>query len=227
MAPETRRPLEISACRGCHNSVIDPAALVRALEEAVLQHDLDGRLIQLHNGKLPHHLILKAAVAGCPNSCSQPQIKDYGLIGRSEPLEGEEECINCGLCVEACPDFAITISDSSDRPGSGAGPRPVIDPELCQRCAKCARACPTGSLIAGPAGVEVLAGGRVGRHPKFALTLKPWAGTGEAVKTFVDQVERYLAGARPGERFANWFERCYKSPADPVTGVTSANQAAG
>lgn len=210
--------IEISACRGCQNAVIDPAALAVALGEVVEKYDLSNRMLQFHNGKLPRHLIFKAAVAGCPNACSQPQIKDFGLIGRSEPFEGGEECINCGLCVEVCPDFAITLFD---------GERPVIDPGICQRCAKCARVCPTGALIAGPAGVEIMAGGRMGRHPKFAETLVAAAGIDEAVRTLVQLVEDYLTGAHPGERFAYWFDRRDNCPSEPVTGVTSTERVAG
>lgn len=201
MNQKPQAALEITSCRGCQNAVSDPVSMARALQAVAEQCDFSSRLLELHGGKVLHHLVLRVVAAGCPNACPQPQIKDFGLIGRSSPAAGEADCIACGLCVEACPDLAVVLPEEAD------DIRPIIDPDLCVRCARCARACPTGALIAETPGFEVMIGGRVGRHPKFATSLAACAGSDEAVRIFAEVVERYLSEAQSGERFAHWFDR--------------------
>ncbi|MFO8083661.1 MAG: 4Fe-4S binding protein [Desulfobacterales bacterium] len=68
---------------------------------------------------------------GDPNACSQPQIKDIGIIGAIVPTVTEKECSQCGECLENCPDDAIVIDDSV-----------YINQEKCMACGKCISVCP-------------------------------------------------------------------------------------
>lgn len=53
---------KITRCRDCPNAVINMASVEEAIKN-----------------------IFQVAIAGCPNSCSQPQIKDFGLQGQVIP----------------------------------------------------------------------------------------------------------------------------------------------
>lgn len=46
------------------------------------------------------------------------------------------DCINCGLCVKACPEYCI---DVYKKPA-------VIDQSKCRHCGACAEVCPPGAI---------------------------------------------------------------------------------
>ena len=48
-----------------------------------------------------------------------------------------EECINCGACIDVCPEEAITEGDEIS----------VIDPEKCTDCGSCVEVCPTDAIV--------------------------------------------------------------------------------
>ncbi len=48
-----------------------------------------------------------------------------------------EECINCGACIDECPEDAITEGEEIS----------VIDPEKCTDCESCVEVCPTEAIV--------------------------------------------------------------------------------
>jgi ferredoxin len=48
-----------------------------------------------------------------------------------------EECINCGACIDECPEGAISEGDEIA----------VIDPEKCTDCGNCVEVCPVEAII--------------------------------------------------------------------------------
>ena len=82
---------------------------------------------------------MKLAVSGCPNSCSMPQIKDFG-VHAVEPVSVDPncKCIECMKCVEACREDAITVKNG----------QVAIDKEKCVHCGLCAKVCPAGTIKA-------------------------------------------------------------------------------
>jgi pyruvate formate lyase activating enzyme len=73
---------------------------------------------------------------GCPMGClwcSNPE-----LI-RSEPdlLYTLEKCARCGICIEACPEKALSFDEDGYI---------LIDRVLCDCCGECVEACPNGAL---------------------------------------------------------------------------------
>jgi dissimilatory sulfite reductase (desulfoviridin) alpha/beta subunit len=130
-------------------------------------------------------------LADCPNSCSQPQIKDIGIIGEVEVQCEPEPCNGCGECAVVCEESAVSLED--DRVAG-------IDCESCVRCGACARACPTEALNAGRGSFRILVGGKLGRHPQLARELARGLDADQVVALVSRLVEVYKAHARKGER---------------------------
>lgn len=170
---------ELRVCKagvkGCKNALVDVKALAERLIEELNNSGIEDNIISASEWPVKKHQFFVMAVAGCPNCCSQPQIKDFGLSGQAEPIKGEAECIECMKCVEVCEEEgAVRIIDGA----------PVFDMELCVKCGKCAKVCPTGSILIKKEGVRVMAGGMIGRHPQLAYTLSELSAKEEAFNIF-------------------------------------------
>jgi len=176
---------------GCQNSVVDSAELVSRLEELLERADFLSFLRNHLGEKLKLHHQFRVTLADCPNSCSQPQIKDIGIIGEVEVRCQPEECTGCGECAAVCEESAVTLEDN----------RLVgIDCESCARCGACARACPTEALKSGRGSYRVLVGGKLGRHPQLARELATGLD-GDQVLALVSRiVDVYKANAGKGGR---------------------------
>ncbi|MEK6737180.1 MAG: 4Fe-4S binding protein [Planctomycetota bacterium] len=179
---------QVKTCRGaevnCPFLITDSNLLANKLKDRLEELKFTDNLIGKVDGQiLPHHT-LKLAVAGCPNSCSMPQIKDFG-VHAVEPVFVDQDCacISCMKCVEACREDAITIEDG----------QVTIDKEKCVHCGLCARVCPTGSIKTAEKGYRVMIGGKVGRHPRFALDLLPQASESDAARALDVCVDMILS----------------------------------
>ena len=64
--------------------------------------------------------------------CHNPE----GISFRQEKIYTVSKCIQCGTCVRACLEKALTLT------GNGI----VTDPGLCQLCGQCAEVCPTKAI---------------------------------------------------------------------------------
>ncbi len=51
-------------------------------------------------------------------------------------IVNKDECIGCGVCVDACPSDAIKMVDDLA----------VIEEELCVDCGACVDECPNGAI---------------------------------------------------------------------------------
>ncbi len=170
---------ELRVCKagvkGCKNAVVDVKALAERLIENLNNSGIEEEIICTSEGLVKKHQFFTMAIAGCPNCCSQPQIKDFGFSGQAEPERGEAECIECMKCVEVCEEEgAVQIINGA----------PVFNMELCVKCGKCAKVCPTESIIIKNQGVRVMAGGMIGRHPQLAYTLNELTKDDEAFNIF-------------------------------------------
>lgn len=179
---------------GCPHRAVESDGLLPRIQALLDAADLMGFLKQTVSGKLRFHHELRISVADCPNACSQPQIKDIGIIGACLPRVGTAECSACEACLEACREGALELTQAA------AGP--AIDSTRCVACGKCVAVCPTGTLIAGQSGYRVQLGGKLGRHPHLATEL-PGIHDAEAVLQIVeDCVDLYKSRSRGGRRFA-------------------------
>lgn len=168
---------QVKTCRGaevnCPFLITDSNILAEKLRNKLKELRFTDKLTEKIEGQvLPHHT-MKLAVSGCPNSCSMPQIKDFG-VHAIEPVfvDPDCKCIECMKCVETCREDAIKIEDG----------KVTIDKEKCVHCGLCARVCPAGSIRAEEKKYRVMIGGKVGRHPRFALDLVPMADESAALK---------------------------------------------
>ena len=177
---------QLVRCRGCHNAVIDTAGVEKTMLETLEDVDFEKRLaLRLNKTRPLHHELMHLAVAGCPNGCTQPQIKDFAAVGQVV-VETAPGCTRCGACVGACPDGCISLD----------GDGPVIDRELCLNCGSCLKACPEGALTAARRGYRILAGGKLGRRPRLASTLVPVASQKEVADALREGAELFLAKGR-------------------------------
>jgi len=109
---------------------------------------------------LMSHHVLRLSVIGCPNCCMSPYFADIGIICVFRPGISDG-CVQCGLCVKACADEAVTLVDE----------QPVIDRGRCIDCGACVAACPKDVIVTEKKGYKVVAGGTGARHPQIARTV--------------------------------------------------------
>lgn len=55
----------------------------------------------------------------------------------ARPLIDEDECIGCGICVDACPQEVLEVS---------GGVVEVVNEEACIACSDCLEECPMGAI---------------------------------------------------------------------------------
>ena len=185
---------------GCPNPLIKTGEWREALERWVKENNLSERLrARVKEDTIKFHHKFRFSLAGCPNACSRPQIADIGLVGFARPEFDPGECEKCGACAEVCPDRVITCD---------AGP-PWFNLDECQGCQLCARACPRGCIALSRPRVRILAGGKLGRHPRLAQVMAEVETTDQALKLIAPIVNDYIIHAAPNERFADFLARSW------------------
>lgn len=153
-----------------------------------------GRPVLAHNR-------IQIALAGCPNACSEPQIRDFALIGIAVVGPGEGECSGCRLCERVCLEEAVTVAATV-----------AIDESRCLRCGMCAAVCPTGALEVKARGYRVLVGGKLGRHPRLATELVSFCAEEECYPIFEQVLNFWFEHREKGERLGSTIERAGRPP---------------
>ena len=183
---------------GCPNPANKCDVLVKKIESYLENTDLLKFLKERVQGDLKYHHEFRVTLAECPNACSQPQIKDVGIIGAVIPEITDEECTGCEACVEACIETCIILDGTENIP--------EIDHERCLKCGKCIHVCPTGTIAAKNTGFRVQLGGKLGRHPKLAVELEGIYSENEVLQLVKDCIDYYKKHSKHGERFAEIFD---------------------
>ncbi len=198
-AAEAQEGFSVEACfgsSGCPHAVTSSSALLDRLEDILKAAGLTDFLRKKVGGPLKHHHQFRVALSECPNACAQVHIKDFGLLGRVEPvLTGE--CKLCGSCAEACEEEALRLEDRF----------PIIDPQRCLGCGACIKVCPTEALSPARKGYRVLVGGKLGRHPQLARELVPWATEEEVLRLLERVLAFYKAHNQKGERLGHLIQK--------------------
>jgi dissimilatory sulfite reductase (desulfoviridin) alpha/beta subunit len=179
---------------GCPNRIASDDTFVSKIEHVLEDADLIGFLQKSVSGPLKFHHEFRVSVADCPNACSQPQIKDVGVIAACAPQLSAELCSACGDCAEACRESALTI---------GADGTPVqLDAGRCLACGQCQGLCPSGALSQGVKGYRVQLGGKLGRHPQLARELPGVYDAQTVLRILRACLTVYKEKSAGGEKFA-------------------------
>ncbi len=182
---------------GCPNRAVIFDDFLKKIEERLAGRNLKSFLKDRVKGPLKMHHEFRVSISDCPNACSRPQIVDLGLIGARSPKVSDTACNQCGACVEACGEGAISLRTRG----------PEVDHARCLSCGQCLAVCPTGTLQEAVRGYRILVGGKLGRHPRLGRELSAIYGVEEALKVVdrcLDHYQKYCAG---GERFGVVLER--------------------
>lgn len=191
---------EVESCFGsneCPNRIQASKDLSDRIDKILEQEDLLSFLKQEVGENLKFHHNFRIAIADCPNACSQPQIKDIGILGACIPGITEETCSLCETCVNECKENAVSLNSGNDKP--------IIDYERCVKCGKCVQVCPTGTLASGQKGYRIQLAGKLGRHPRLARELPGIYSEAEVINIIKDCIRFYKTNSRKGQRFAEIF----------------------
>ena len=178
---------------GCPNRAAVSDRLLQKIESLVKGKDLLGFLKKTVEGDLKFHHEFRITLADCPNACSQPQIKDIGIIGACAAQLTQEPCTMCEACVEACKEDAITLITAKEGP--------QFEFTRCLYCGKCMEVCPTGTISQGAKGYRIQLGGKLGRHPQLAKELPGIYGEHQVLQIVKDCLLLYTQKSKHGERF--------------------------
>ncbi|MBI4830234.1 MAG: 4Fe-4S binding protein [Candidatus Lindowbacteria bacterium] len=199
--PETKGVTEVVTCRagagGCPMAIIEVKTIAERLA-GLLAHpeykrELERKLAKPFN----FHSQFCAAVTGCPNACAQPQVRDFGVIGRARIALAESLCSGCGLCEQACKEHAIEMVEGIPR----------IDHARCIGCSDCVRSCQNDALSVAGQRYEVTVGGKLGRHAKLAESLGEFETIDEVVECLRRAIELLIGEGEKGERLGALLER--------------------
>jgi len=182
---------------GCPNRVILSDDLPRKLERDISKRDLKTFLRERVGGPLKMHHEFRISISDCANACSRPQIADIGLLGASVPEMSNQDCSQCGNCVEICQEKALSLKDGS----------PIIDKSRCLSCGQCILVCPTQTLMEKATGYRIQVGGKLGRHPRLATELPGIYQTGDVLGIIENCLDYYQVECQKGERFGEILAR--------------------
>ena len=200
------RGYQIDSCfgpQGCPNRANPADKLMSRIERILQDADLLTFLKNSVKGDLKFHHEFRVTVADCPNACSQPQIKDVGIIGAAVPEIGEAECTQCESCIDVCKENAITLEEDE--------PVPHIELKECLSCGQCITVCPSGTIQEACRGYRVQLAGKLGRHPQLARELPGIYNEEEVIRIVEDCLAIYKNRSKNGQRFAEIFnEKDYK-----------------
>jgi anaerobic sulfite reductase subunit C len=178
---------------GCPHAIGESQKLVERIEALLKAADFLGFLKSKGIEDLKFHHEFRVTVAECPNACSQPQIKDIGVLGAQRPGLSREPCTSCEACVEVCREGAIEINPDM--------PAPVVDMRRCLACGSCIPVCPPGTLVADATGYRIQIGGKLGRHPQLARELPGIYDEDGILDIIAACINLYKARSNRGERF--------------------------
>lgn len=176
----------VTACQGseiCPSGCIDTYTLAQELDQRYF-----GR-------ELPHKF--KFGVTGCQNNCLKAEENDFGVKGGMVVSYEKAACINCGVCVKACRENALKMTENGVE----------IDREKCNNCGRCVKSCPTDAWK-GESGYIVSFGGLFGNKIHKGENIVPIIKDKETLFRVADAAIKFFEeNANAGERFRLTLQR--------------------
>ena len=130
-------------------------------------------------------------------SVQKAEENDVGIKGGMTVECSHDDCIQCGVCVKACREGALSMEDG----------RIVIDRDKCNNCARCVKSCPTDAWKGTP-GYIVSFGGLFGNHIYKGEQLVPIIRDKETLFRVTDAaISFFEKHANGGERFRLTLQR--------------------
>ncbi len=191
---------EVKVCGGafgCPRSLSDVRMLAEKMINVIEETGVPGAVEKRTKGPVLKHHRYSVSISGCPNSCSQPQIVDFGVQSRARPAVGKEVCDGCEACVSVCRENAIAVTDNI----------PIFDQSNCIDCGDCGAVCPTQAIVTKSYGYSVLIGGKLGRHPQLAMVLHEYTDEEILLASLEIACEIFISEMHAGERFADTVVR--------------------
>lgn len=177
------------AAAGCPLGVADCSGLADAFAARLAASGVESYLRSAIKGPVLTHHKFRVVLAACANNCSEPQIADFAVVAQARPVPGENECCDCGRCLEVCREGAIELRNG-----------PCFDYQLCHNCGRCEANCQTEAIGVAQRGYDVLVGGKLGRHARLATRILTMADEAAVLRAFDATLDFYLAEARGPER---------------------------
>ncbi|MBO5056961.1 MAG: 4Fe-4S binding protein [Lachnospiraceae bacterium] len=193
----------VTACQGgaiCPSGCIDTYELAKELNERYF-----GR-------ELPHKF--KFGVTGCQNNCLKAEENDLGIKGGMVVTYDKPACINCGVCVKACREGALTASEDGI----------LLDAEKCNNCGRCVKSCPVDAWK-GESGYIVSFGGLFGNKIYKGETIVPIIKDKETLFRVADAAIKFFEdNAKAGERFRFTLQRVGEEKFEQVIKAAAAGE---
>lgn len=176
----------VTACQG---EEICPSGCINTYE---LAQELDQRYF---GRELPHKF--KFGVTGCQNNCLKAEENDLGVKGGMLVTYEKKDCINCGVCVKACREGALTMTEDGIE----------LDVGKCNNCGRCVKSCPTDAWK-GESGYIVSFGGLFGNKIYKGENIVPIIKDKETLFRVADAaISFFEKNANAGERFRFTIQR--------------------
>jgi dissimilatory sulfite reductase (desulfoviridin) alpha/beta subunit len=147
----------------CRNQNIEVRELKLELEQKLRELKLTELIADLipEGQRIMAHDRLRIPVSACPNGCTAPESRDFGVAGVAKPTVTDAICNECFTCVDTCRRRAILIRNG----------RPEIDVTRCDCCGQCVKLCPDDVLAYEDSGYKIWVGGHIGRIPQYGYVL--------------------------------------------------------
>ncbi len=176
----------VTACQGnavCTSGCIDTYGLAKELDERYFAREFPGKF--------------KLGITGCRNNCLKAEENDIGIKGGIKVKWIEDKCISCGVCVKACREKAITMTDGKIE----------INQNLCNFCGRCTKSCPVDAYENTP-GYVVSFGGLFGNKIHKGEVIIPFIeDKAKLIKICDATMDFFGANAKPGDRLRFTIDR--------------------